>query len=759
VFELHTVFCKFEYLMRKFFFIIYCFILFIESIKAQLPVGRDTFSVYENGKLLKMPLGGGLNFCNLSNIDLNLDGIDDVVAYDKITSNAYGRFKCFIKKGVSGQTIYESAPELNYRFPRVDNWALLLDYNGDGKKDIFASASGGVQVYKNISTLTAGLTFSLVNVLVQSRYNPPNNNSKANLLVSSVSLPGIADIDGDGDLDILTFSSNGIMVEYHQNKSKELYGHADSLTFDLVNGCWGKFSENNCVVQFNQCPNKPLSEKIEAIQQSLHAGSCIMCFDRNNDGDQDLVLGDISCDNVTYLENTGTSTTAIVTDTARLYPNYPIKNNTQRIRFNSFPCTYNLDIDGDNLKDLVASPNATGANHKSVWYYRNAGTLSNPNFIFTKDNLFQDEMIELGQGANPAYVDYDNDGKKDLIIGNNGYYTNNSSKAQLALYRNIGTLSQPAFSLITKDYLGLSANNFLTISPTVGDIDSDGDVDILFCNHYGNLSWIENTAGAGNACNFSILKNNTFSITPFSSEGYPQLIDMDLDGKLDVMMGMRNGSIAYYKNNGTLNSPSFSLITNTFGNIDIEGNIFRYLNEGYAAPYFYRENGQLKLLLGNVEGRLFLYNIPSNLTSPPVLIASDLNSINEGENATPLYEDIDGDSKRDLLLGNFSGGLSYFSSKKSVIGIKEIENNQTHFSSIYPNPATNYLMVEITDASIEKYSITIFNSLGQLVKESSSNELLTSIDLNDLSTGVYIVKVKSNSNRKTFAQTHKLIKQ
>ncbi|MBK6984752.1 MAG: hypothetical protein IPH32_08330 [Bacteroidetes bacterium] len=58
--------------------------------------------------------------------------------------------------------------------------------------------------------------FTLVNSLLRSDYNPFGAPSLSNIPVSSVGIPGISDLDNDGDLDILTFSVIGVKAEYHK---------------------------------------------------------------------------------------------------------------------------------------------------------------------------------------------------------------------------------------------------------------------------------------------------------------------------------------------------------------------------------------------------------------------------------------------------------------------------------------------------------------------------------------------------------------
>ena len=190
-----------------------------------------------------------------------------------------------------------------------------------------------------------------------------------------------------------------------------------------------------------------------------------MCFDRDGDGDQELLLGDVSCNHPIFVSNEGSTSNAHIGDTTALYPNYPNKASTNVIRFNTFPCSYHLDINNDGAKDLIVTPNSiSGAeNYQSVWYYQNTSTTPTVNFVYQQNNFLQDNMIELGEGAYPVLFDADADGKKDLIIGNLGYFTVNTNKSKLAYYKNIGTNASPSFSLITRDYQNLSSYNIFSM--------------------------------------------------------------------------------------------------------------------------------------------------------------------------------------------------------------------------------------------------------------------------------------------------------
>jgi len=724
---------------------------------AQLLVGRDTISVIENNYVLKMPWANGINCSNVSNIDLNFDGKKDIVAFDRPTLFSPGRFRCFINTGPIGQTKYVADANLSYAFPECRDWAMLIDYNCDGKEDIFCSVNGGIKVYKNTSNISTGISFVLVKSILNTDFNPNGPPSVFPIYASSIGVPGIADIDGDGDLDILTFASGGYYIEHHKNVSQESAFGCDSLIFEIETYCWGKISEQSCAVQLNDdCGLPQLSFTNTASQKdSRHSGSCLMCFDSNDDDLMDLIMGDISCNHVQYAANTGSITNALITDTTIMYPNYPNKNNTTRIKMNNFPCAYHVDCDGDGKKDLIATPNTSGSeNIKSVWYYKNTSTTNTVNFSYVKNNFLQDEMIEVGQNSYPVIFDYDSDGKKDLLVGNFGYYNPTNLKAQLALYKNIGTLTQPSYSLITRDLGNVSAQNLSHAIPTVGDIDGDGDNDILMGTSSGQVHWLEHMGVTGNYT----FHNNPFTFTTTSAEAAPQLFDIDGDMKLDLMIGTKNGRIAYYKNIGTTTVPAFTLASNFFGGVDVKGDINVFGIDGYAVPFFYKESSGTKLLVGNVNGQVFYYSVPLVITNTCTLIDADVNNYYEGAMASVCFEDINNDNKRDLFIGNGSGGLSFFSSKAQSIGIKE--NMAAHLNdrvNVFPNPANDHLQLKIDDVSFESGKILLFDILGKQVYSEAITSHQQTILLNNINGGIYFTKIILSNNSQTVSVTKKII--
>ena len=117
----------------------------------------DSVRVYENSQQLLFPWSGGVNFAQFSEIDLNLDGIQDLFVFDRSGS----KITTYINLGTANQVDYILAPQYVYCFPRLHDWVLLRDYNCDGKADIFTYTIAGFGIYKNTSSMAGGVSFQL----------------------------------------------------------------------------------------------------------------------------------------------------------------------------------------------------------------------------------------------------------------------------------------------------------------------------------------------------------------------------------------------------------------------------------------------------------------------------------------------------------------------------------------------------------------------------------------------------------------------
>ena len=97
-----------------------------------------------DGKALSVAWAGGLNAAQFNTIDLNGDGAEDLVLFDRMANK--------VITFVSTENRYLPAPAYENMFPsEITNWLLLRDYNCDGKKDIFTGDALGIKVYTNIS--------------------------------------------------------------------------------------------------------------------------------------------------------------------------------------------------------------------------------------------------------------------------------------------------------------------------------------------------------------------------------------------------------------------------------------------------------------------------------------------------------------------------------------------------------------------------------------------------------------------------------
>ncbi|TAL61261.1 MAG: T9SS type A sorting domain-containing protein [Bacteroidetes bacterium] len=725
----------------------------------------DTIPVKVNGNWLKNPWTGGHNYIQLSDIDMNFDGKKDIFIFDRTGH----KVTAYINKGTPNTVAYiDSSFKYASKFPRMEDWAILRDYNCDGKPDIFTYAitMGGVKVWKNTSS-GGNLQFTLQTIYIKSDYTPTvTTDPLSNLYVTRVDIPTVDDIDGDGDLDVLTFDYSSIGVEFHINKSKELGYNCDSLIFILdPNGCWGNFEENgsNCSINLNACRMMNPDSAGRKIHENkpLHTGSCSLCLDMNADGVKEIILGDISCCNMTMLTNSGSPTVANITAKDTVFPSADIP-----VNMNLFPCGYFVDVDNDNKRDLIVCPNAPNASidNESVWFYKNTGADNAPVFSRIKRNLFQDEMIEVGEGSDPTFFDFNADGLTDLLVSNYAMIRDScpASPATYGVYayKNIGTLTNPQFELVDTDYEKLSIQ--MTGVPskhlTFGDVDNDGDKDLFVGDYNGFIHQLDNTAGPGAPADFLYMGLVTAAASPIDigSNATPQLIDVDRDSDLDLIIGERSGNLNLYENIGTAGTPTFSLATATFGGVDVKKNCCT----GYSVPFMYDSAGKYNLMVSSEANRnypatgwIWYYkDIDANLGGNFTLADSLYKNIWEGDRMIVHGKDINGDGAMDLAIGNYAGGVTLYLGDSSPVAIPEI--NSTFFDfTIYPNPSTENFSITLSPfVPDEKYTLTIFSSIGEMICSRQITRSQFKIEKR-LSSGIYLFALSANN----FSKTKKLV--
>ena len=711
-------------------FFIFCF----TSSFSQMILNRDTsLIISENGIAFSSAFSGGINAGQFSEIDLNLDGTMDIVVFDK----SGNKISPFIND--NGNYIY--SPKYRSAFPKVHDWMLLADYNCDGKNDIYTYSSAGMAIYENTSS--NNLSFSLVTSLVLSP--APNN-----LYISPVDIPAIADIDYDGDLDVLSFGVLGGTVSYHKNMAIELTGSCDTVVFEFSESCWGLFYEglNSYILNCPNCICPQIVNPTTTKSKQKHAGSTLLAIDIDNDNDMDLVLGDVSYNNLNLLINGGDNQNALMISVDSVFPQN--NNNTIAANMNVYPAGYYLDVTNDGIKDLIVTTNSqnNSENFESCWLYENGGQTNNPDFNFVKTNFLQSDMIDLGKSSFPTFYDYNNDSLLDLVVGNYGYHvTNNNPISSLALFKNTGTKNIPKYELIDRDWQDISNVNLntnlnipaLNISPTFGDLNADGHKEMLLGDADGKLHYFNNIAG-----NFTIAAPNYFNI----DVGYfsqPQLIDVNRDGLLDIIIGEQDGSLNYCPNSGTATNPEFDTIITNWGGIDVDTN---YISTGYSSPKLIDSNGVYQLFVGSFTGTIYQFtNIEGNLNGQFQPIYSSAASLWDGGKCSFDFADINNDNHPEMILGNLSGGIAYFSSDSllndtTTIPVNILNNKQVKFS-IYPNPSTSKLTVESNEMGI----IKIKNLLGKTIYKSRKNNYLFEINTSHFLNGIYILQLKSMSSK------------
>lgn len=711
-----------------------------------LPQLYPSFQV--EGKDLALAAVGGLSSPQFSEVDLNKDGIQDLFIFDKIGQIGLP----FLNGGTAGIVDYSYAPDYLSNFPALNEWVLLRDYNGDGIQDIFAYSSipgvPGIEVHTGYYTPEGKIAFRPFQ-FSEGDFNIiyyPGNIAFNNLYVSNIDYPAVDDIDGDGDLDIVTFNLGGGIVDFYANQSVERGYGLDSLQFILVDDCWGRFYESGINLEIDlaaaaeDCAGRFRSS--EPRSGGLHAGSTVLTLDMDNDGDKEVMLGDVSFSNLNLLTNGGSPTDAYMIAQDITFP-----KNTVPVNIPLFPAAFHLDINNDGLKDLVAAPNLgvdIGETKNAGWYYANINTNENPVFDYRYNDLLVGDMVDLGTGANPVFVDVNADGLQDLVVGNKSFFVPGGKRnARVFLFINTGTLTNPSFELTDDNYLGLNefSTNAWRFAPTFGDLDSDGDLDVLVGEEFGSLFYAENIAGPNQPFDFAPIRFGYQEID-VGQVSKPQIIDLNKDGLQDLLIGERNGNLNYYENIGTPTAPIFDInpTNRNLGAVDVRED--GYVT-GYSSPVLLEIENSFHLFSGTQKGAIKRYtNIDDNLAGLFLETESNYGQVQTGGENHLSFADINQDGFLEMVVGNIRGGLQFFatdlksSDNTSTTSTNELANASS--ISIYPNPAAHQLTVEAT-VPLKITQMKVYNAVGQLL---SSMPFSPTIDIRSFQEGVYLLELQ-----------------
>ncbi|MEZ4994702.1 MAG: T9SS type A sorting domain-containing protein [Saprospiraceae bacterium] len=702
----------------------------------------------ESDRSLLFPLAGGLNSPQFSAVDLDNDGRMDLHVFDRVGNKQL----TFLNNGSTIEFPYTYAPAYIQSFPDITNWMLLRDYNGDGIMDIFAY---GDQVFDAVMVFTGYYEAGQIHFR-RFTFNAPKNviytslpgGNKTQLYVSMIDYPAVDDVDCDGDLDILTFNLVGGYVEFYKNQSVENGFGRDSLIYRLEDNCWGGFYESGVSneVELAAQPGDCVNNLIAGGLEVRHTGSTLLTFDVDGDMNKELLLGDISFDQINLLHNGGDCNTAWMNDQDPDFPGYDLSAEVP-----VFPAAFYLDVDQDGLRDLLVAPNADlgGVDKEVVWWYKNVGTDDQVEFQFQQKDFLVEHMLDFGTGARPVFVDYNADGLQDLLVGNFSLYEPFGLKnARLFLYENTGTQEQAVYTLVDDDYLHLNqfSQSAYAFTPTFGDLDADGDLDAVIGEQFGRLFYAENTAGPGQPWTFSTPVYDYMGIQ-IGQASVPQIIDLDRDGLLDLVVGERNGNINYFRNKGSVTEASFSSDPDEMVLGGVDARVPGYTT-GYSSPRFFEEAGRYLMLMGTEVGRLELYdNIDGNLNGDFTLLAETYGALKEGIRTHFDLADIDNDGLLEMVVGNFSGGIRFYQTDFPFVVAVRNEDLPSWELEIYPNPTAGLLRVKCPGTGQKQ--LKVFSSQGQCLYNTAVNGLEIEVDSEDWSAGVYWIQVLSDEGRGT----------
>lgn len=503
------------------------------------------------------------------------------------------------------------------------------------------------------------------------------------------SSPALVDIDGDGDLDLFSGQIDGKILFFRNT------GSATAPKFRTEANTFG------------------LTAVDEYSKPSF--------ADIDGDGDQDLFIGGKS-GSITFFRNTGSATV----------PSYVVEANNFGLPpyIGAYACPTFADIDGDGDLDALV-----GTKFGDTLFFQNTGNVITPRFT-AAGTLLSSGLINAE--SSPALADIDGDGDLDALVG--------ARNGKMILFRNTGTVTTPHFVYDGSDTKLGNANWYA--KPVFGDLDGDGDLDVLAGTDGGRFYFFRNdpsipvvimnqsgnttdVAEGGVTDSYILVLNtqpsanvtitlesvgkqvslgvNTVTFTP-SNWFIPQTVSVTAIDDAVWEAPQYGDTIKQTVTSADTNYNGYALasvlvtltdndrpvinlpfmtpaVTNPFGLADV-GEL--------SSPSFgdINNDGDLDAVIGNNDGKLLLLSNIGSKTAPN--FAAPLYLADVGDFANPTFVDIDGDGDKDIFAGNHKGELVFLPNTGSATGFKFSSGavNPFGFANHDLRPPKNYATFE-----------------------------------------------------------------
>jgi hypothetical protein len=431
------------------------------------------------------------------------------------------------------------------------------------------------------------------------------------------STPCFVDLDGDGDLDAFIGEADGYL-NYFEN------------TGDAINPA---FLERTDTLN-----------PLDGLDVTENSAPCFI--DLDGDGDMDVFIGEAD-GYINYFKNIGNATNP---DFARRVGSLNPLNSVD-VEYDSIPSFADLDGDGD-LDAFI------GERYGMIKYFRNTGSATNPAFIELTGSLNPLKDVDVMYNSAPNFADLDGDGDLDAFTGD--------LIGTIAYFENTGSATSPA--MINRSFNPFNGIDVGFLStPSVADLDGDGDLDTFIGEYYGTIQYIENTHGTPKQ--FFIQRSGSLNPLNFVDVGLyskPSFADLDKDGDLDAFIGENDRYINYFENIGSATNPAFVERTGSQNPLPGLNTIWN------SAPSFadLDGDGDLDAFSGEFYGTIIYFENTGNATNPAFIertgSPNPFYGYDIGQNSTPSFADLDADGDLDTFIGEYEGIINYFENTGSA---------------------------------------------------------------------------------------------